>query len=116
MTEKSFKLPEGRSEGTEIEFIRASALFADETKRGVILEGTLIGTLPNPLNVDRLDYKIELEDGRTVVLNGAGNLKYKMGFVDLGDYIQISYNGKQEITKGAMAGKQAHNFEVLTAE
>ena len=39
-----------------------------------------------------------------------------MKLVNEGDFVQISYNGKKEITKGKMKGIQAHNFEVLRDE
>ena len=51
-----------------------------------------------------------------IVLNGAGNLGFKMKNVNAGDYVQISYNGKKEIAKGKMKGTMAHNFEVLRDE
>jgi len=114
MSEKAFKLPEGRSE-TEVEFIRASQLFDDEVS-GVILEGTFVEELPNQLNPERSDYKFEKDNGGVTIVNGAGNLPYKMKFIHPGDYCQISYLGKQEIKKGAQAGKMAHNYEVLVAE
>ena len=116
-TERSFKIPEGREEeaGGGIEFIRASAL-AEEGVTGAILEGTFLEATPNQLNNTRLDYTFEKEDGSRVVVNGAGNLGYKMKFISPGEYVQIQYLGKQEIKKGAQAGRMSHNFEVLTAE
>ena len=107
---KNFTLPEGREESS-IEFIRASRL--DE---GVVLEGTYLESIPNPLNNEKLDFKFETEDGSIKVVNGAGNLGYKMKYISAGDYVQVTYRGKQEITKGSFKGKEAHNFEVLTAE
>ena len=110
MTEKNFTLPEGREESA-ITFVRASKL-----DQGVVLEGTFLESIPNQLNSDRSDYKFELEDGSISVVNGAGNLGYKMKFIDIGDYVQLMYNGKQVISKGDYKGKEAHNFEVLKAE
>ena len=110
MTEaREFKLPQGReTAGSGIEFIRASKL-----EEGVVLEGTYVESLPNPLNNDKLDFKFETEDGDVKIVNGAGNLAYKMKFINVGDYCQVVYNGKQDITKGTFKGKQAHNFEIL---
>jgi len=107
---KSFVLPEGREESS-IEFIRASNL-----EEGIVLEGTYVDSMPNPLNNEKLDYKFELEDGSTKVINGAGNLGFKMKFINVGDYVQVAYNGKQEIAKGNFKGKLSHNFEVLLGE
>ena len=117
---RTFKRPEGMSENA-IEFIRASKLAeqleAGEISEGAaIAEGTFLEALPNPMNADKLDFKLETEDGKTIIINGAGNLGYGMKFVNPGDYIQVQYNGKQEIQKGNYKGRSAHNFTVLTAE
>jgi hypothetical protein len=113
--ERNFTKPEGRSE-SDIEFIRANRLDTELLEDGVVLEGTYVDSMPNPLNTDKDDFKFELEDGSTKVINGAGNLGYKMKFINPGDYVQVKYHGKQSIAKGPHAGKQSHNFEVLVAE
>ena len=119
MNERNFSVPEGRDE-SGITFIRASKLALDleaidETSL-VVLEGTFESSSPNTMNENRSDYKFTLEDGSLVVINGAGNLGYKMKFINAGDYAQIIYYGKKEIAKGPQAGRLAHDFEVLTAE
>lgn len=113
-TERSFALPEGR-EVSEIEFIKPAKL-SQEGFTGVLLEGTYVSSQPNPFNADKLDYKFELDDGALKIINGAGNLGYKMGFINVGDYVQVEYQGKQPMTKGDYKGTLAHNFEVKTAE
>jgi len=120
MTDKTFRVPEGRDLG-DINFIRAKHLAEQHeagelSDDGVIVEGIYEGSQQNQMNDQRLDYKFKLDDGREVVVNGAGNLGYKMKFVSPGDYVQIQYLGMQEITKGPQKGRKAHNFEVLTAE
>lgn len=112
--ERTFALPEGREE-SQVEFIRPARLHEDGFT-GVVLEGTYVESQPNPFNTDKLDFKFELDDGRIKVINGAGNLGYKMSFINAGDYVQVEYEGKQDITKGDYKGKKAHNFEVRTAE
>lgn len=107
-----FKRPEGLDSGGGLEFIRPAKL-AEDGITGVILEGVYVGTLPNKFNETKPDYKFQKENGDTVVLNSAGNLQYQMKAVSIGTLTQISYLGKQKITKGAMAGKESHNFEVL---
>lgn len=120
MSERVFKKPEGATEFKEITFIRPAELREKlekgEIEAGPIVEGTFLGSLENPHNENVTDYKFELENGSEVLINGAGNLKYKMSLVDVGDFIQVSYLGMQEIKKGKMAGKLSHNFEVLVAE
>jgi len=110
---REFKRPGGES-GAGIEFVRPSKLAEDDFK-GVILEGTFLETLPNHYDETKLDFKFEKEDGTTIVINGAGNLGFRMKSVSPGDFCQVSYDGKKEITKGKMKGKEAHNFDVLIA-
>lgn len=101
---------------------------------GVVAEGLFVGTLPNSFNEEVNDFKIEadvdfsikgidkdgqeysrkISSGDVLILNGAGNLGYLMQSVGPGELVQISYLGKQEIEKGKMKGKLAHNFEVMT--
>ena len=115
MAKRNFKpVDEGASLGS-ITFIRPSRL-AEEGKTGVILEGTFVESIPNQFDNEKLDYKFTDEKGGMIVINGAGNLGFKMKNVNAGDYVQISYNGKKEISKGKMKGIKAHNFEVLRDE
>ena len=115
MAKRNFKpVDEGASLGS-ITFIRPSRL-AEEEKTGVILEGTFVESIPNQFDNEKLDYKFTDEKGGMIVLNGAGNLGFKMKSINAGDYVQISYNGKKEISKGKMKGIKAHNFEVLRDE
>jgi len=119
MTERNFSVPEGRDE-SGITFIRASKL-SEELELSaednlVVLEGVFQSSQPNSMNEDKLDYKFTLDDESEVVINGAGNLGYKMKFINAGDYAQIIYYGKKEIAKGPQKGRMAHDFEVLTAE
>ena len=115
MAKRNFKpVDEGASLGS-ITFIRPSRL-AEEEKTGVILEGTFVESIPNQFDNEKLDYKFTDEKGGMIVINGAGNLGFKMKNINAGDYVQISYNGKKEISKGKMKGIKAHNFEVLRDE
>ena len=60
-----------------------------------------------------IQYEFLNNDGEIHVLNGSGQLKYKMDFIREGDKVQITYEGEIELTKGAMAGKSAHQFKIL---
>ena len=114
MGKRNFKSPISR-EPSNITFLRPAKL-AEENTEGVILEGTFIESLPNQFDDKKSDYKFTDDKGNTVVLNGAGNLGYQMGFINAGDFVQITYNGKKRIEKGKMEGRMAHNFEVLRDE
>lgn len=59
-----------------------------------------------------VQYEFLNKDGEVHVLNGSGQLKYLMDFVKEGDIVRISYKGMELLTKGAMAGKEAHQFEL----
>lgn len=122
MTERVFKKPEGsESSAGGIEFLRPKELDL-EIQEGIreagapILEGTFVDSMPNKYNPSKLDFKFETEEGKTIVVNGAGNLGYNMKLVNVGDYVQVLYFGKKEATGGTYAGTLMHNFEVLTAE
>jgi hypothetical protein len=115
MAKRNFKpVDTGASLGS-ITFIRPSKL-AEEERTGVILEGTYVESIPNQFNENKSDYKFTDESGSLIILNGAGNLDFKMKNVSAGDFVQISYNGKKEIKSGKMKGVKAHNFEVLRDE
>lgn len=98
----------------EINFIRPSKL-TDEDVDSVLVEGTFVESMPNNYIKDKLDFKFQTEAG-IAVLNGAGNLQYKMRNVNPGEIIQVVYLGKQEMQKGPFKGKSAHNFDVFRGE
>lgn len=91
----------------------------DEREEGeVLVEGVYLGTYPNKYNADKPNFKFK--DGVTgdiKVVNTAGHLHYLMVETNeapqVGDYLQVVYQGKEKITKGTFAGKEAHKFEVL---
>ena len=115
MAKRNFKPVDAGASLGSITFIRPSKL-AEESRTGVILEGTFVESIPNQFDNGKLDYKFTDEKGGMIVLNGAGNLGFKMKNVNAGDFVQISYNGKKEIKSGKMKGIKAHNFEVLRDE
>ena len=109
------KFVDVKPENSGIKFIRASQLHKDGVT-GELLQGTFVDSVPNTLDERKSDYKFELEDGSMVVVNGAGNLGFSMKFVDVGDFVQINYQGMQEIMKGPQKGRMAHNFTVCKEE
>lgn len=121
MTNRVFKKPEGSESTGGIEFLRPAEL-AQEIDEGLreagspILEGTFTDSMPNKYNNSKLDFKFETDDGKTIILNGAGNLGFNMKLVNVGDYVQVIYHGKREATTGNYAGTLMHQFEVLTSE
>ena len=114
MGKRNFKSPISR-ETSNITFLRPAQLALDKTE-GVIVEGTFVESLPNAFDDKKSDYKFTDEKGNVIILNRAGNLGYQMGFINAGDFVQIKYQGKKEISKGKLAGRMAHSFEVLRDE
>lgn len=99
---------------SRVNYINAKDL-EESGKTGIILEGVYVAAIPNQFDDTKNDYKFETEDGRTVVINNTGGLRYQMDKVAPGTLVQITYNGKEKMTTGKNAGKLAHNFLVSIA-
>lgn len=109
---KTFKAPPRENSDAGITFIRPSQLTDPE----LLVEGIYIGALPNNFDDSKSDYKFETADGKTVVINSAGQLAYQMKKVEVGSLVRVEYLGKTEMKKGKNKGKKAHSFEVLIAD
>jgi hypothetical protein len=94
----------------DIKYVSASRL----AKGDIAVEGIYIGTQPNTLEPTKLDFRFEDRKDRSkiTVVNQAGNLKTRMQAVNPGDLIQVVYMGKEKVTKGKLAGKEVHQFEL----
>lgn len=110
MSTKSKSTASNANEGA-LKFIRPAEL-ASEKVKGVILTGTYVGAIPNFFDKNKSDFKFQLEDGSTVVINHTGSLAFKLKNIEPGAIVEISYAGKKEMKSGAMKGKLAHQFEV----
>ncbi len=85
-----------------------------EIKVGDSIEGTLTATGINKFGKE--EYRITpFDGGQTVVLANAGNLAYRLKEkgINIGDAVQITYNGKTPMASGKYKGVPAHNFTVL---
>lgn len=60
-------------------------------------------------------YKIETTEG-LVAVPGSGQLNKLMEKVAEGAQVQITYKGKETISQGKFAGKEAHSFLVAASE
>ena len=72
---------------------------------------------PNPKIevIDALFYDRDLSDsmvGKTLVLNAMGSLSAQIDKVEEGETVRVTYNGKNVLTKGIYAGKEAYSVSV----
>lgn len=116
-TASKLKFKSVSESGNSITFLKANQMEVGQTVQGEYVEA-----LVSRFDDNKRDFKLEEVDdngdktGRTIVVNAAGNLGSRMSSIELGSLIQIVYLGQAKIKKGKMAGKLAHNFDVLTAE
>jgi hypothetical protein len=86
----------------------------------VAAQGQFDAIVANP-KTKKNDYRIlQMDDegnltGTTLIVNGAGNLAFRMKDIQLGEIIQIEYVGKSAMKSGPFKGTLAHNFEVHKA-
>lgn len=84
----------------------------DTLPQGDYIQGTYKGTSPNQFKPEAPNYKLQLADGRLVVVNTCGSLQKKMEHVREGDEVQIYYLGKDVLKDGKFKGKEAHKVDV----
>ena len=75
----------------------------------VLVDGTYLREVMGKYGIQ---YEFEDKDGDIVVLNGSGQLKYKMDFVKEGDKVKIVYDGVTVLESGPMKGKDCHCFKL----
>lgn len=112
MSERNYKPVGGAGDAT---YIRPKSL-AESNFSGVVLEGIYEGSIPNSFDNTKNDFKFTDLNGKTVIINGTGLLASKLSLVEEGSAVQIEYKGMNKITKGKMAGKSSHGWEVLVAD
>ena len=97
-----------------------------EWDEGDVLVCTLTGTSQNRKNKSKKDWIVKVEEvffsdkkeekrlkGKILTLNTAGQLDKGMEQVEIGDMVQITYNGSKEMEGGEYAGQMAHTMEVV---
>ena len=102
------KVLDGEGSGN-ITYLNASKL-AKEGTTGVVAQGVYVETNKNKF--DKPEYSIATDDGKLIVINGAGSLDAQMKKVALGSYVRIEYLGLAEMEKGKYKGKPVHRFLV----
>lgn len=100
-----------------------------EWSEGDIIVCKYVGSSQNRKNATKKDWIVEAIDcqfedkkeakrlmGKVVTLNCAGQLDKGMAQAELGNLVQITYNGQQEMQGGPHAGKMAHLHQVEIVE
>ena len=88
--------------------------FKELTKGDILInEGTYQGTKEGRFGPQH--FFEEVEDGERKCLNSSGQLNYLVEeHLVVGKKCKIAYAGKILLEKGAMAGKEAHQFDLYT--
>jgi hypothetical protein len=81
--------------------------------QGAVIEGTYEGSFKDQF--EKMNHKVRTSEG-LVGLPGCGRLDKAFSQIAQGALVQVTYNGKNEITSGPGAGKSAHSFDVGVAE
>lgn len=76
----------------------------------VMVTGWFVGERPSKFGGK--DFEFETEDGKHIVVNKSGQLVYAMQFVEKGDFVRVTYVGKNILDKGTFKGREAHQFKV----
>ena len=96
---------------TEVGGAKRYLKYAECDPGDVLIEGEFLRDFQGKFGIQ---YEFEeVGTGEIVVLNSSGQLNYKMEFIKPGQKVKIIYEGMERLTKGAMKGKDAHQFTVL---
>lgn len=82
---------------------------------GTTVTGTYAGSTPNKFDESRVDYNLRGEDGTLIILAQTASLANQLSKVSVGELVQITYNGKKNITRKNGAKAQMHDFVVARA-
>lgn len=82
---------------------------------GTSVTGTYAGSTPNKFDESRSDYNLRGEDGTLIILAQTASLANQFSKVQIGDLVQVTYNGKKNITRKNGAKAQMHDYVVAVA-
>ncbi len=83
-----------------------------DLKAGATITGVYRGSFED--KYEKLNHRIEQEDGSQKVINGTGQLNALLAKVAEGTKIDVVYKGTSTIASGQYKGTKAHTFEVYT--
>lgn len=82
---------------------------------GTTVTGVYSGATPNKFDESRNDYNLRGEDGTLIILAQTASLANQFSKVQIGELVQVTYNGKKSITRKNGAKAEMHDFMVARA-
>ena len=97
----------------EVGGVKSYVKYKECVKGDVLVEGKYIRSFQGKFGIQH-----EFDDVNVgvKVLNSSGQLNYKMDFIRPNEVVKIVYEGMITLDKGAMKGKDSHQFTVLRDE
>ncbi len=105
---------------TQTTYIKLNALTPEQAQSGIYRQlaigdsvvGNIVRTFTDKF--DKVNYVIKGANGAESAIAACGNLTGKLAKLSTGTYVEIVYDGKNKMTSGKYAGKEAHGFTVLS--
>lgn len=82
---------------------------------GTTVTGIYAGATPNKFDESRSDYNLRADDGTLIILAQTASLASQFSKVSVGDLLQITYNGKKNITRKNGSKAEMHDYVVARA-
>jgi len=84
--------------------------YSEQNKGDVLVEGVYQGSQEGKYGIQ---HYFDDKNGQRVVLNSSGQLNYLVdSYLAEGQSCKVVYQGKVKLDKGAMKGKEAHQFDL----
>lgn len=84
-----------------------------ECKPGqVLVQGEYLGEVPNKFNPAKPNFRFKNNDGSILTLPASGQLNSAFSAIESGTLVSVTFLGKEKITKGSFAGKEANSFKI----
>lgn len=82
---------------------------------GSVFTGVYGGSTPNKFDEEKVDYNLRSDDGTLIILGQCASLAQQFAKVTPGELVQVTYNGKREITRKNGSKTEMHDYLVARA-
>jgi hypothetical protein len=82
---------------------------------GTQVTGVYGGSTPNKFDEAKVDYNLRADDGTLIILAQTASLAQQFAKVSEGELVQVTYNGKRQITRKNGQKTEMHDFVVARA-